>query len=212
MLFRGRDQDSKRVNPRRKGALVSKVGNANKYARVRKEREAARDAALKEIIETFGAKQVKGFEAYFVCPNGDIFSTLNRRLLKISPGTKPSGYKFVGLHSAEKVSYCHVHRLVAVAFIENPDSLPEVNHKNGNKADNSACNLEWVTRSQNAKHALKTGLNPQKGVTSSSAKLNANQVRQIRDAQGRYKDIGKRFGVCAQTVCNVKRRSAYADV
>jgi len=192
--------------------LVSKVGNANRYAKVRKEREAARDAALKEIIETFGARQIKKFGAYFVCPNGDIFSTLNRRLLKLSPGTKPSGYKFVGLHNAEGVSYFHVHRLVAAAFIQNPNQLPEVNHKNGNKADNSVCNLEWVTRSQNAKHALDNGLNPQKGLTSSSAKLNANQVRQIREAHGRYKDIGAKFGVCAQTVCNVKKRKAYAEV
>jgi len=191
---------------------VSKVGNANKYARIRRERETARDLALKQIIETQDAKQIPGFPMYFVCPNGDVFSTFNRKLLKISPGTKPSGYKFVGLREGDEVMYRHVHRLVAITFIDNPNNLPEVNHKNGNKADNSVWNLEWVTRSQNAKHALDNGFNPQKGLTSSSAKLNADQVRQIREAQGKYRDIGKKFGVCAQTVCNVKRRSSYVDV
>ena len=191
---------------------MSKVGNANKYARIRKEREAARDAALKEVIATQKAKQIQEFPMYFVCPNGDIFSTLNRRLKKISPGTKPSGYKFVGLREGGKILYRHVHRLVAKTFIDNPNNFPEVNHKNGKKADNCVENLEWVTRSQNAKHSLDNGFNPQKGLTSSNAKLNADQVRQIRKAVGKYRDIAKEFGVCAQTICNVKRRSSYIDV
>ena len=53
----------------------------------------------------------------------------------------------------------YFHRFVASAFLPNPDGLPEVNHKNGDKADNRPENLEWVTRSQNAKHAHDTGLN-----------------------------------------------------
>lgn len=90
---------------------------------------------------------------YFVTENGDIINGKNNRILKpFSDCNK--GYMVVEI----KGKRYKVHRIVAETFIPNPDNKPQVNHKNGNKKDNRVSNLEWVTGSENAIHAIKNGL------------------------------------------------------
>ena len=90
---------------------------------------------------------------------------------------KRNGYLTVDLSKDYKVKTISIHRLVAQAFIENPDNLPQVNHKNGNKLDNRAENLEWCTASYNRKHAFETGLQKSRG-----KKVRCKQLDMIFDS------------------------------
>ena len=68
------------------------------------------------------------------------------------------GYVTVHLTKCSKPYSFRVHRLVALAYIPNPDDMPEVNHKDGVKTNNTPSNLEWCTKSHNIRHAFKHGL------------------------------------------------------
>lgn len=78
----------------------------------------------------------------------------------LSPITTRLGYLTVNIHRDGVRKVLKIHRLVATAFIPNPQNKQEVNHKNGVKTNNEVGNLEWATKSENNKHAYDTGLNP----------------------------------------------------
>lgn len=103
--------------------------------------------------------QIIGFEGLYEISNqGQVISLYfgKRKILK--PGIMNSGYYFIPLRKAKKAKNFSVHRLVALHFISNSDYTLEVNHKDGNKLNNHASNLEWVTRSQNVQHSYDNGL------------------------------------------------------
>ena len=85
---------------------------------------------------------------------------IRERILKATdPYKTKRGYSSVGIRDGNgKLISPAVHRLVAICFVPNPLNLPEVNHIDGNRANNAASNLEWVTRKENMHHAWKTGL------------------------------------------------------
>lgn len=95
---------------------------------------------------------------YYASNMGRIYSTpsnsnVNRNGRILSPGSRGRGYLGVVLRKVSNKSVS-VHRLVAECFVSNPDSKPQVNHINGDKKDNRACNLEWVTNQENKRHAI----------------------------------------------------------
>jgi len=104
-----------------------------------------------------------------------------------------------------------IHRLVAEAFVPNPDGLPEVNHKDGDKTNNAAANLEWVSRSANLVHASRvTGVaytGPRIGRRITRAEREA-----IRVAGGSYGEIAGRFSVSVTRVLRIKRGLCAAAV
>jgi len=89
--------------------------------------------------------------------NSETTTRLVKSKIKL-PFVSREGYAYVQLYQNDKRTVCAVHRLVAGAFITNPDNKPMVNHLDGNKLNNDVCNLEWVTRLENAQHAWVNGL------------------------------------------------------
>lgn len=126
------------------------------------------------------------------------------------------GYEYVTLRLNHKKRSFRVHRLVAEAFVPNPNNLPEVNHIDGNKTNNKSTNLEWCSHRDNIEHALNTGL-IKIGEDNSNAKLTKDDVVFIR----RYykkgdKNLGamalaKKFKVSRKTIKNVIEQKRYKN-
>jgi hypothetical protein len=90
------------------------------------------------------------FDKYIIYSNGTIWSIKRNKFL--TPIIQNRGYIRVKINK----KYHSIHRLVAQSFIENPNNLPEVNHKNFDKIDNRVENLEWCTHRYNIKHFYQT--------------------------------------------------------
>lgn len=101
-------------------------------------------------------KQIEGFSRYSVTTDGKIWSIYNNKYMSAS--ISHEGYHSLNLKNDEgKNKFCKVHRLVAQAYIPNPENKPQVNHKDKNTHNNCVDNLEWVTAQENTIHSYATG-------------------------------------------------------
>jgi len=144
-------------------------------------------------------KDIKGYEgAYQVSDLGNVKS-LDRKVksrydggrkvfgVTLKQGFDKDGYRVVKLKKHQYSDSQRVHRLVCIAFLDNYEDKPQVNHKNGIKDDNVLGNLEWATLSENRIHAYDTGLQnglSRRGAKSNFAKLSEKQVLEIRAMYG----------------------------
>ena len=101
-------------------------------------------------------KFIPGLEGYLACEDGRIYSQRSKKFM--TPSYDGRKYQLVCVRQNGKAVTKRVHRLVASAFIPNPENKEQVNHINGIKEDNRVENLEWATQSENQIHAHKTGL------------------------------------------------------
>lgn len=120
---------------------------------------------------------------------------------KVKP--QPNGKGYMRVHIAGKMYF--VHRLVAEKYIPNPDNKPQVNHKDGNKLNNSADNLEWVTNQENREHAVKNGLHLQ-GEKCPWSKLTQKAVDFIREhLEYSPKELAEIFGISVSHVREIRK-------
>ena len=114
-------------------------------------------------------QDIAGYEGYYQVSNLGRVKSVSRKVSNghsmvnkeeriLLPNTLAKGYYQVTLYNGKTRKCFQVHRLVAMVFIPNPKSLPQVNHKDGNKQNNIADNLEWCDNSGNQLHAWRIGL------------------------------------------------------
>ena len=148
---------------------------------------------MNEEIEEEIFKPVIGFEGIYEISNLGRVKVLPREWISGTKGnclrkrgefflaqkTTKFGYFSVKLCKDNKRTYPVIHRLIALAFIPNPDNKPMINHIDGNKKNNRISNLEWCTGDENMKHAARTGLIP-KGKDHHDVILQECQVYRLR--------------------------------
>jgi hypothetical protein len=160
-------------------------------------------------------KQISGYEGMYeisdigrarsvdrIGPDGK-----NYKGKPLTPALNRTGYYFVRLRKDGHTKSFKIHRLVAMNFIPNENDKSEVNHIDGNKTNNVVGNLEWVSRSENLKHAFKIGLKSVEGERNPKSKLTKADVEEIRRrlSEGEFqKYIASDFGITIAAVSDIK--------
>lgn len=161
-------------------------------------------------------KAIKGYEGlYEVSNEGNVrsldatvpygqFHSRSRKGRIMHQPSSSNGYKQVALSKNGVAKIYRVHRLVAEAFLSNPLGLPEVNHKDEDKTNNRASNLEWCSRKYNNNYGNK----PPRGSRNPMAKLTSDQVAAIRERRENgelLQAIADDYGISINHVCNIAK-------
>ena len=170
-----------------------------------------------DIMEVW--KPIPNFSRYEASNFGRLKSLSYRRsgiprIMKPSPNE--DGYLLTKLVNDDgNFKSIRAHRVVAIAFIPNPNGKPEINHINGIKTDNRPENLEWVTMQENMNHAVRTGLKA-KGERIARAILTEVQVLEIKSKHKPYKYtrkmLCKEYGVSDNGIKEVLLRKTWKHI
>lgn len=161
---------------------------------------------------------VPGWPEYEVSSAGKVKRIGAARGAKVGRVLRPwvsVGYHFVALWRDDSQHRVPVHRLVALAFLPDPQADQyQVAHRNGNRLDNRPTNLRWSTPTENAADRLHHGTDA-RGEKNPRARLTAAQVVEIRTAcaSGRsHTDVARQFNLCRQTVSDIANRRRWSHV
>ena len=172
-----------------------------------------KDYGSRYYVTTHGQVFTKEFSMEIINQTGATgkFKVYPEKELKGSINT--FGYKQVNVDNTLKC----IHRIVAQCFIENPNNLPEVNHKDGDKLNNSASNLEWCTRAQNVQHSYDTGLNTGNfGADNGKTLLTEDEVMLILQEYSNggisQRELGLKYGVKQITISNIITGRSWSHV
>lgn len=161
-------------------------------------------------------KPVIGYEDFYLVSNLGRVKSLYRNIIMNPTLHVKTGYYQVGLRKPNsKRKTVSVHRIVAEVFCKKGQGKNVVNHLNGKKTDNRAINLEWTTKSENEKHAVKLGLRSDcVGERNFSNKLKEDQVRKIikNPNNKTQKELAKEFGVTQSCISNIFTGKAWSHV
>lgn len=153
-------------------------------------------------------KDIAGYEGLYQVSN---LGRVKSRNGILHPNTNTYGYKHITLSKNNIQKTAIIHKLVADAFIPNPSGKPQINHKDGNKENNTANNLEWVTQGENNRHAIKTKLRKSKRILLLGSDGTVARAFNNRMEINAY--LGRK--VCHDLItrcCNGQRKTAYGGV
>ena len=165
-------------------------------------------------------RDIKGYDGMYQISNYGRIKSFKKGNIKIlKPNLHTGGYLYVILSKHNKTKHHYVHILVAQAFIPNPDGLPEVDHRYGNKFDNYAGNLRWVTPKQNSENTMALGLREfPEGEDCPNAVLNAALIQEIRrihipyDREFGSSALARKYGVSTGVINCAVRGKTYKNV
>ena|SRR3990167_5295907 len=123
-----------------------------------------------------------------------------------------TGYLVVTLSENNQQKTQLVHRLVARAFIINTTGQSAINHKDGDKKNNVANNLEWMSLADNNRHAYRTGLNNQTGESNAFAKLTDEQALAIQSSDEKTDVLVERYKVSPTTIRDIRRKHRWSHL
>lgn len=154
-------------------------------------------------VSNFG--RVRTLPRYVRCSEDGRLALKTGRILVDADNGKGYRYVTISLHRVRKNYY--VHRLVAETWLDNPNNLPEVNHKDGDKTNNHYSNLEWSSLQHNRDHAVKNNLIPH-GEGSVKSKLKEKQVIEILELHRENKhvnrcELGRIYKMSDSHICEI---------